>query len=52
MTEHVMNEVRYLRAEGLGLDTLGISIITELYGIARDAKLDLITEGFDWPSQT
>ncbi len=49
MTERVMNDVHYLRTEGRDLDKLGTSIIVEYYGIPRDAKLDLITEGFEWP---
>jgi hypothetical protein len=49
MTEREMNNVRYLRVEGRELDKLGTSIIVELYGIPRDAQLELITEGFEWP---
>jgi hypothetical protein len=49
MTERVMNDVHYLRTEGRGLDSLGTRIIVELYRIPRDAELDLVTEGFEWP---
>jgi hypothetical protein len=52
MTEREMNNVHYLRVEGAGLDKLGTSIIAELYGIPRDAQLELITEGFEWPPKT
>ena len=52
LSERVMNKVHYLRAEGSGLDRLGMSIIVELYGVPRDAQLELITEGFEWPSKT
>jgi hypothetical protein len=52
MTEREMNNVRYLRVEGRELDKLGASIIVELYGIPRDAQLELITEGFEWPPKT
>ena len=52
MTERVMNNVPYLRTEGRDLDKLGMNIILELYGIPRDTKLDLITEGFEWPPST
>jgi hypothetical protein len=52
MTERVMNHVHYLRTEGRDLDKLGVSVIVDYYGIPRDAKLDLITEGFEWPQKT
>ena len=52
LSERVMNKVHYLRAEGRGLDRLGTSIIVELYGVPRDAQLELITEGFEWPPET
>lgn len=52
MTEHAMNGVHYLRTEGRDLDSLGASIIVELYRMPRDAELDLVTEGFDWPPKT
>jgi hypothetical protein len=47
-----MNKVHYLRAEGSGLDRFGTSIIAELYGVPREAQLEPITEGFDWPPKT
>jgi hypothetical protein len=49
MPERVINKVHYLRTEGRDLDRLGTSIITEFYGIPRNAELGLITEGFEWP---
>jgi hypothetical protein len=52
MTEREMNNVRYLRVEGSDLDKLGARIIVELYRIAPNAQLELITEGFDWPPKT
>lgn len=52
MSQHEMNKVRYLRTEGTGIDRLGTSIVVEFYGVARDAQLDLITEGFEWPPKT
>lgn len=52
MTEREMNNVHYLRVEGAGVDKLGTNIIVELYGIPRDAQLELITEGFEWPPRT
>ena len=52
MSEETMNKVHYLRAEGRDLDTLGARIIVELYGMSASAKLELITEGFDWPPKT
>ena len=52
LSERVMNKVHYLRAEGSGLDRLGRSIIVELYGVPREAQLELITEGFEWPPKT
>ena len=52
MSEETMNKVHYLRAEGRDLDTLGSRIIVELYAMPPTAKLELITEGFDWPPKT
>jgi hypothetical protein len=52
MTERVMNDVQYLRTEGRDLDMLGSNIISQFYGVPREKKLDLITDGFDWPPQT
>jgi hypothetical protein len=52
MTQRVMNDVHYLRTEGRDLDSLGTSIIVELYRIPRDAELDLVTEGFEWLPNT
>ena len=47
MTERVMNDVHYLRTEGRDLDMLGSNIISQFYGVPREKKLDLITDGFD-----
>ena len=52
MTERVMNDVHYLRTEGRDLDMLGSNIISRFYGVPREKKLDLITDGFDWPPKT
>jgi hypothetical protein len=52
MTEREINNARYLRVEGNGLDKLGTSMIVEFYGIPRNAELGLITEGFEWPPKT
>jgi hypothetical protein len=52
LSERVMNKVHYLRAEGSGIDQLGTNIIVELYGVPRNAHLELTTEGFDWPPKT
>jgi hypothetical protein len=52
MIERVVNDVHYLRTEGRDLDKLGMNILSELYGVARDKQLDLITEGFEWPLTT
>jgi hypothetical protein len=42
-----MNEVRYLRVEGDDLENLGIRILRDFYHLAPEARLELITEGFD-----
>ena len=42
------NKVRYLRVEGNGIQQLGVSIVTELYGLASSAPLRFYTEGFAW----
>jgi len=52
MSEHVMNNVHYLRAEGAGIEQLGTSIIVELYGLPRNASLEFIPDGFEWPPKT
>jgi hypothetical protein len=49
--EHEFNGVRYLRIAGDGIADLGARIIDELYELGPGAKLELITEGFQWQSQ-
>jgi len=41
-----MNDVRYLRVEGNGLDNLGVRILRDFYHLKPDAKLELIIEEF------
>jgi len=48
LEEREMNEVPYLRMTGSGISELGIKIITDLYKIDPNVKLDMITEGFRW----
>jgi len=42
-----MNDVRYLRVEGKGIEDLGLKILHDFYHLADDVKLELIVEGFD-----
>ena len=42
-----MNDVRYLRVEGKGIEDLGLKILRDFYHLAADAKLELIVEGVD-----
>jgi len=44
------NNVRYLRATGPNIDKLGFEIITKLYKLQPNVKLEMITEGFEWQS--
>jgi hypothetical protein len=48
VSKREMNDVRYLRVEGSGLADLGIKIFRDFYHLDPQAKLELITEGFDW----
>jgi hypothetical protein len=50
VTEHNMNNVRYLRVEGSGVSELGTKIIRDFYKIDPSAKLEMIAEGFKWQS--
>jgi len=50
LIEHDMNNVRYLRLEGAGAADLGIRIIRDFYKIDPNVKLEMIVEGFEWPS--
>lgn len=48
--EREMNDVKYLRVEeGGDLQALGTAVICELYAMAPESPLDLISEGFPWP---
>jgi hypothetical protein len=42
------NNVRYLRVESGDIQELGVQIADEFYHLGRDAKINLITEGFEW----
>jgi hypothetical protein len=48
LSDREMNQVRYLRVEGLGSESLGRKILNEFYRIPRDQPLEMITQGFDW----
>ena len=48
VSEREMNNVRYLRVEGAGIDQLGVAIVTELYGIASGTPIEFHTEGLKW----
>ncbi|HTO54736.1 MAG TPA: hypothetical protein VMR50_15230 [Myxococcota bacterium] len=48
VSDRELNQVRYLRVEGPGCESLGRKILNEFYRIPRDAPLEMITEGFDW----
>jgi len=50
LEEREMNEVPYLRMTGSGISELGLKIITDLYKIDPNTRLDMITEGFKWES--
>jgi hypothetical protein len=45
---HEMNKVRYLRTTASGIPELGMKIVSDLYHIPPDTKVDMITEGFNW----
>ena len=42
------NGVSYMRIEDGDLTSLCIAVITELYGVPRDAQIGLVVVGFDW----
>jgi len=48
LEEHETNRVRYLLLTGNGISDLGAKIIRELYQVAPDTELEMITEGFEW----
>ena len=47
-SELEMNKVRYLRIVGNGIELLGVTIVTDFYGIPAHTPLDFHTEGFEW----
>ena len=47
VSKHEVNEVSYLRVEGKDLQNLGIKILSDFYHLAPEAKLEVISEGFD-----
>jgi hypothetical protein len=49
MEAHEMNDVRYLRAEGPVAPQLCQSVLTEMYGLSADDKINFFVEGFDLP---
>lgn len=44
-----MNQKKYLRVDQGDLTRLCQNVITRLYALRTDAKLDLVVEGFPWP---
>jgi hypothetical protein len=44
-----MNAVRYLRAEGGGLDRLGMAVLQELGGLRPDDEVTMLMSGVEWP---
>lgn len=48
VSEHEMNDVRYLRVEGKRISELGVKVCREFYHLTPDEKIELLTEGFDW----
>jgi hypothetical protein len=42
------NKTRVLRVEDGDLVALGMDIATTLYGVAPDAAVTLIADGFEW----
>lgn len=47
-TERVGNNVHYLRVEGQCIDSLGVMLLRECYGLSDSSPLDVITDGFRW----
>lgn len=48
MRERELNNVHYLRAEGNGVETLGVAIATEFYGLSQTDTIEMISDKFDW----
>jgi hypothetical protein len=48
VSEHEMNDVKYLRVEGSGVSELGVKICREFYHLTPDEKMELLAEGFEW----
>lgn len=46
-----MNQVKYLRVEQGNLPLLCQSVVTELYAVRFNIKLDLAVQGFPWPPE-
>ena len=42
-----MNDVRYIRVEGEGIEDIGPKLLRDFYHLRPEAKLELIVEGFD-----
>jgi len=49
MEDREMNNVRYLRAEGPVAAQFCQRVLTEMYGLSVDDKIDFFVEGFDFP---
>jgi hypothetical protein len=47
LSKREMNDVRYLRIEGKGVEDLGLKILRDFYHLPSETKLELIVEGFD-----
>lgn len=48
VAEREVNRVPYLRVEGTGLDTLGMTVLRECFGLRDDTVIDLVPDGFTW----
>jgi hypothetical protein len=46
--EQTVNGVRFLRIEDGDVTQLGVQIVRELYGLAPDAELETVVDGFEW----
>jgi hypothetical protein len=50
LTKEMMNDVRYLRVtDSKNLIRLATSVLTDIYGVKPDEKMQLIVTGFEWP---
>lgn len=47
VSKREMNDVRYLRVEGNGIEDLGAKVLRDFYHLPSDTKLELIVDGFD-----